>query len=54
MSYITYMTGHTTIRLRKETKKNLESVGKFGESHDDLLCRLIEYYKNNHRKRKKP
>jgi hypothetical protein len=32
---------YTTISLLHETKKELETVGKFGQTHDDLIKELV-------------
>ena len=36
------MQGATNIRIHWDTKKELESFGKFGDSHEDIIKRLIE------------
>jgi len=36
------MAKETTIRIKKPTKKRLEKIGKFNESYDDLINRLID------------
>jgi len=35
-------TMYTTINLKKETVENLKKIGKFGESFDALIHRLVE------------
>jgi len=46
----------TTIRLSKKGKKVLDEVardmGKFGETYDDVLLKLIEHYKRCNRVKK--
>jgi hypothetical protein len=37
---------YTTINLKKETVENLKKKGKFGESFDVLISRIIEEGKN--------
>lgn len=32
----------TSIRIKKSTKTKLEKKGKFGESHNDIIERLLE------------
>lgn len=32
---------YTSIRIRKDTKAKLEKKGKFGESHNDIIERLL-------------
>jgi hypothetical protein len=39
---------HTNIRIRKETKAMFAELGLYGESADDVLCRLIKEYKETH------
>ena len=31
----------STIRIRKETVKRLQKIGKYGESYDDVIKRLL-------------
>ena len=33
---------YTSIRIRKDTKTKIEKKGKFGESHNDIIERLLE------------
>jgi len=35
----------TVIRIHLDTKKELEKIGKFGETHNDIIKKLIEAYK---------
>jgi len=37
---------YTTINLKKETIENLRKKGKFGESFDTLISRIIGEVKN--------
>ncbi|NHV97392.1 MAG: hypothetical protein HA494_06360 [Thaumarchaeota archaeon] len=37
--------GTTTIKLKQQTKKMLEELGKKNETYDDIVKRLIEYYR---------
>ena len=37
----------TTIRVKSSTRKTLELFGKFGESYDDVIKKLIGIYKEN-------
>lgn len=32
---------YTSIRIRKDTKVKLEKKGKFGETHNDIIERLL-------------
>ncbi len=36
--------GRTTISLDPETRDRLKSLGRKGESYDDLVNRLIDHY----------
>ena len=42
-----------TIKLSEETHSELNSVGYRGESFDDIVARLIKFYKENSEKSKK-
>ena len=33
---------YTSIRIKRDTKSKLEKKGKFGESHNDIIERLLE------------
>jgi len=35
------------IRLKPETRKLLAELGKKGETYDDIIRRLIEFYEKN-------
>ena len=37
----------TVIRIHLDTKEELEKLGKFGETHDDIIKKLIENAKRN-------
>ena len=37
----------TTIRLKKETVEKLKSLGKKGETYDDIVNRLVELWKKS-------
>lgn len=39
----------STIRVKNRTKEKLESFGKFGESHDELLDRILNDLKKRHK-----
>jgi len=41
------MTQTTTVKVRHETKKVLAELGKKGDTYDDVIVRLIEFYKKN-------
>jgi hypothetical protein len=34
----------TNIRVHDETKMALEEIGKFGDTHDSIIKRLLDYY----------
>jgi len=36
----------TTIQISKETIEKLKEIGKMGDTYEDVILRLIEYYKN--------
>jgi len=38
----------TTIRVSKETQSMLKDIGKKGETYDDVIRRLIEFYVKHH------
>jgi hypothetical protein len=40
----------TTIKVRKHTKRELARLGGKEDSYDDIVNRLIEFYKSNSRK----
>lgn len=35
----------TTIRIKRETKKKLEEIGRKNQSFDDIINILLNYYK---------
>jgi len=37
----------THIRVKLSTKRELEKLGKFGETYDDVIRRLIKKYKED-------
>ena len=37
--------GITTIQLEKETKEELKELGKKGDTYNDILKKLINFYK---------
>jgi predicted CopG family antitoxin len=39
-----------TIKLSEETHSELNSVGLRGESFDEIVARLIKFYKEKHKK----
>ena len=41
------MTESTVIRIKLSTKKELDKLGKFGETYDDVIRRLIKKYKED-------
>jgi hypothetical protein len=40
----------TTIQLEEETRDRLKDFGKKGESYDDIVIRLMKFYKENSKK----
>lgn len=49
--YVVYMMGQltidTTIRIKRETKKLLEDLGRKGQSFDEIVRELARYYIEN-------
>jgi hypothetical protein len=37
----------TTVKLRKATRDRLAKLGNKTETFDDIISRLIEFYRNN-------
>ena len=37
----------TTVKVRPETKKMLAELGKKGDTYNDIIERLLTYYKDN-------
>ena len=37
----------TTIRIKRKTKKELENVGQKGQTFDDIIVNLLEFYHSN-------
>ncbi|GAH24280.1 unnamed protein product [marine sediment metagenome] len=35
----------STIRIKKETVKKLQKMGKFGESYDDIINKILNRYR---------
>jgi hypothetical protein len=40
----------TTIKLKKETKKELARIGTKEETYEDIVKRLIQFFKKNPQK----
>lgn len=38
-----------TIRVAKDTKERLDKFGKFGESYEDILIRLLDRWNEKHK-----
>ncbi len=38
----------TTIKLKKITVEKLKKLGEMGESYEDVILRLIKFYKNKY------
>jgi hypothetical protein len=38
----------TTISLSPKTKKRLQKHGKLGETHEDVLTKLIDFWEKKH------
>lgn len=41
--------GDTSIRVKISTREKMRQFGKFGESYDDIINRLIEFYQTKHK-----
>jgi len=41
------MSRKTTVKVRLETKKLLAELGKKDDTYDDVIVRLIEFYRKN-------
>lgn len=37
----------TTLRIHQSTKLKLESLGNYGDSHEDIIKRLLQMYEEN-------
>ena len=37
----------TTIKVKKETREQLASIGRKGETYEDIIQRLLKYYKEH-------
>jgi len=48
------MSEDTSIRLKKTTKEELEKLGKYKESHDTILLKLLNKNKGNRNGESKP
>ena len=42
------MVNYTSIRVRKEVRDELDSLGKRRESYNEIITRLIRFYRENH------
>jgi len=42
--------GFVTIRISKETRERLKALGRKGETYDDVIARLIEFYEKERSK----
>lgn len=40
----------TTLKIRKETREQLAEIGTKKETYDDIIQRLMEFYKKNNRR----
>jgi len=45
-----FMGSSTTIKLRKDTKKELARIGTKEETYEDIVNRLIRFYRENSEK----
>lgn len=45
--------GDTSIRVKISTREKMRQFGKFGESYDDIIKRLIEFYQDKNKDNKK-
>lgn len=41
----------TTVKVRPETKKILAELGKKEDTYDEIIVRLIEFYRSNCKRR---
>ncbi len=41
----------TTVKVTKKTREKLVELGKKNETYEEIIDRLIEFYKSNSRKR---
>lgn len=39
--------GLATIRISKEARERLKALGRKGETYDDVIMRLIEFYEKS-------
>jgi hypothetical protein len=39
--------GATNIRIYRDTKKELEAIGKYGDTADTIIKKLIQFYNEN-------
>ena len=37
----------TSIRIHQSTKELLEAHGNYGDSHEDIIKKLLHYYENS-------
>jgi hypothetical protein len=44
--------GDTSIRVKISTREKMRQFGKFGESYDDIIKRLIEFYQDKNKDKK--
>lgn len=42
------MVNYTSIRVEKEVRDDLDSLGKRRESYNEIIKRLIKFYRENH------
>jgi len=42
--------GLATIRISKEVRERLKALGRKGETYDDVIMRLIEFYERERSK----
>lgn len=42
----------TTIRIKKDTLERLKAEGKFGESYEDVIKKLLGVWEKEHRTKK--
>jgi len=40
-----------TVKLREETYKRLDSIGEKGDTYNDLVKKLLDYYQNGKKKK---
>jgi hypothetical protein len=45
---------HTTLKVSKELTEKLKQFGMMGDTYEDVIWRLLEFYQSNHGKPLEP